>query len=204
MYEGTAASFRLRAAFEVEITASRVLRHDMLCTQAGDANHAFAAIVCAAARAPALAYLRTNLHQHLRAQLELQGGSATSFHAALTALDAAWQRMHPFHQTVLEGIHGLSLAYVDACRQLVYLAGYGSCRAVAGSKQPGGTAIVSQGKPGAVFSVETVPLAEVGLIILGSTGLWCALPFFYIKYYSGKSARCMTSLKNGVHGQART
>lgn len=130
-------------------------------------------------RVPALTYLRTGLAKAIQAQLELLDGAPGALLAALASLDAAWKRMHPFHHSVLENVTGLSLSYVDASRKLVYLLGYGSACAVAGSTaEPVAdslhASVAGSSLTNAPLHLGAVSLEDVDTIALGSTGMWYA------------------------------
>ena len=150
----------------------------MCCVQAVDSRHSFTAVLTASSRCPAFGYLRMKLHKQVLAELELLNGSPTIFEAAIRVLDKSWRKMHPFHSDILEGFRGLSMALVDARRQRVFLASYGTSRAACGYRSYSGShssvrntsSNLSQGE--SLLHVEVVPLKEVSCIITASSGFW--------------------------------
>ena len=149
--------------------------------QAADEHGIYAGVISASETAPAYSYIGTQLQQCLQTQLALFKGSPVAFQAAIATLDAAWKRSHPYHGSILEGVQGISIAYMDADRQTAYLASHGSCRAAAGRVQADQQATVTASQQPsatrAVFAVETIPITDVSCIIVGSSGLWCACVF---------------------------
>ena len=133
------------------------------------------AVISGTAKAPALTYLRNKLQQQLQAQIELLDGATAAFQTAITALDTTWKRIHPFHLSVLEGINGISICYVDKYRLTAYLASYGTARAVAGGNAVDQKATVTDGEHRAAdtaFAVEAVPLDSISHIVVGSSSFW--------------------------------
>ena len=118
----------------------------------------------------------------MQAQIRLQGGAIEAVTASFAAIDAAYKRLHPFHNSVLEGV-SLTLVYMDAPNSMVYLASSGGCQVAACSLQDGKVHMVSsptQQPAGsdkqlaAWADIQTLPLdSRMDGLVLGSSGLWC-------------------------------
>ena len=147
--------------------------------QAADNDHVFVAIFSVAASAPGLSYLRVKIQQQLQAQIRLQKGAIAAVASSFAAIDSSYRRLHPFHGNVFEGVN-LTLAYLDAGSQMVFLASSGACQAAACSLSDRRAVLVAglpesssaEAQP-AMSEVKTIPLDQrLDGIVLGSAGLW--------------------------------
>ena len=127
-------------------------------------------------------YLNRNLTREVQTQAQKAGGDmAQAFLAAVSALDTAFRRIHPFNGPVLEGVR-IAAAYLDASTNTVHLAsnGGGAICAV-GRRQPDGSCSVaaSVGEFGAASSepadctIQKLQLdRSVDTVLVASPGLW--------------------------------
>ena len=110
-----------------------------------------------------------------------KGNLALAFLSAISALDKAFKRIHPFNGPVLDGV-SIAAAYVDVATNTLHLASNGGgSRVVVGSTQPdGGVAVLASvgsedraNSDPAACRVHQLPLSPaVDTIIVGSPGLW--------------------------------
>ena len=147
-----------------------------------DGKHAFTVVMNADFSARGASYLSRKLFREVHTQIQAsEGNLAHAFRTAVTVLDSAFRRIHPFNGPVLEGVR-IAAAYVDAQTGTVHLASNGGgSRCIVGSSQPDGSVSVtanvgSDSKASsdpAACTVHQVHLDHsTDTIIVGSPGLW--------------------------------
>lgn len=129
-------------------------------------------------------YLSRNLFREVQTQIKAADGDlARAFLAAMSTLDQAFRRIHPFNGPVLEGVR-IAAAYLDAASSTVHLASNGGgALCLCGSRQSDGSCSVtaSIGTTGPAThnptecSSQSLHLdSSVDTIMVASPGFWCA------------------------------
>lgn len=147
-----------------------------------DDSHAFAVVLNADFTARGASYLSRNLAREIRSQVQAaKGDLSLAFLTAISVMDRAFRRIHPFNGPVLEGVR-IAAAYIDTTTNTLHLASNGGgARAVAGSSLPDGRVTI-KGSIGADLPASADPSActvqrlklgpNINTVVIGSPGLW--------------------------------